>query len=97
MKNRFLLNSNKFLVFSIRKFVNYYCLLSNKISYFGIDLEEYVEFNLLVINASSIFAVIVFPIHEPDIDNRISNNFYFFKNYNCVFILFLKLIINCSL
>ena len=65
--------------------------------YFDIDLEEYIEFNLLVINASSIFAVIVFPIHEPDIDNRISNNFYFFKNYNCVFILFLKLIINCSL
>lgn len=65
--------------------------------YFDIDLEEYVEFNLLVINASSIFAVIAFSIHEPDIDNRISNNFYFFKNYNCVFILFLKLIINCSL
>lgn len=65
--------------------------------YFDIDLEEYIEFNLLVINASSIFAVIAFSIHEPDIDNRISNNFYFFKNYNCVFILFLKLIINCSL
>lgn len=65
--------------------------------YFDIDLEEYIEFNLLVINASSIFAVIAFSIHEPDIDNRISNNFYFFKNYNYVFILFLKLIINCSL